>query len=38
LLITTCAHFKPARFQALDADVTVTVCSAVAAETVAYGM
>ena len=26
LLVTTCAHFRPARLNAFDAEVTVTVC------------
>jgi hypothetical protein len=35
LVVTTCAHFNPGMFQAFDAEVTVTECSAAAGETVA---
>ena len=34
LLSTSCAHFVPGRFQALEADTAVTVCAAAASDTV----
>ena len=34
----TWAHLRPGRFQALEAEVAVTVCAAAAGEVGAYGM
>ena len=33
----TWAHLRPGRFQALDAEVAVSVCAAAAGEVAAYG-
>lgn len=38
LLTMTCAHLRPGRFQAFDAETIVSVWFAVTGETLAYGM